>query len=188
MFGDLYQELELQLPPHMKVVRSSDTAVKNQNLILYDARLFGFVEKTLHINAFPSEPNRPLMEVLLEKNGVRYRIFNAHLRCDSAKLQRFELAQFIHSRKQKAEVTLALGDLNVDQAQMEEAFQGNESFLSFSPYKTTVSPELHAKTIDHIFIDLGVNSLTVRETSANELLEGLQNLVDLLSSEDTIDI
>lgn len=183
------QELELQLPSHMKIVRSSDTPVKNQNIILYDANLFGLIEKNLHTQVFASEPNRPLMEVVLEKNGVRYRIFNAHLRCDISLPQRFELAQFVSSRQSKDEITLVLGDLNVSQTQMKEALASTDNpnaFLPFSPYRTTVSPDLESKTIDHIFIDSGETLLKIRENSPNEILEGLQELVDLLNNGKTV--
>jgi endonuclease/exonuclease/phosphatase family metal-dependent hydrolase len=179
------QELSRQLPSHIKIIRSSDAATKNQNIVLYNATAFDFVEKNLHSRAFPSEPSRPLMEVVLEKQGIRYRIFNAHLRCESSSTQKFELAQFVYAQKHPEEVTIALGDLNTHRAQMEEAFASQRrepnSFLSFSPYKTTVSPELHSKTIDHIFLDPGPHSLTIREVSPNELLDGLQDLVDLLN-------
>lgn len=177
------QELELQLPPHMKIVRSSENAVKNQNIVLYDANQFGLIEKNLHTQVFESEPNRPLMEVILEKNGVRYRIFNAHLRCDLSLPQRFELAEFVSSRKSKDEVTVVLGDLNVSQSHMKEALGSADlnGFLPFSPYRTTVSPDLESKTIDHIFIDSGEKILKIRENSPNEVLEELQDMVDLLN-------
>lgn len=171
------QELTEQLPPHMKVVRSSDSPTKNQNILLYDANLFQFVSKALHMNVFSSEPSRPLMDVVLAANGTHYRIFNAHLRCVSQG-QHSDLAQFISTHTREEEVTIALGDLNVDQKQMSEAF--GPSFLSFSPYKTTVSPELESKAVDHIFLCPGKNSVQASESSANELLEGMQPVVDLL--------
>jgi len=178
-------ELQLQLPFHMKIVRSSDAAVKNQNIVLYDGLLFELIEKNLHAGVFTSEPSRPLMEVVLESQGIRTRIFNAHLRCDALMPQRFELAHFVSSRKKKEEITVVLGDLNVDQKEMKEAFAPHDSshgFLSFSPYKTTVSPELESKTIDHIFIDSGDNILKMRENLPNEMLVGMQDIVDLLNN------
>lgn len=182
------QELKLQLPPHIKAICSSDTPVRNQNIILYDTTVFEFIDKTLHTHVFSSEPARPLMEVILEKNGVQYRIFNVHLRCDEAKQQRFDLAEFIYARKQKDEVTVVLGDLNVERAPMIDAFDKTSThynqinyFLAFSPYKTTVSPELESKAIDHIFLDPGLIFFKVRENNADEILEGLQYLVDLLN-------
>lgn len=189
------QELVSQLPPHIKIIRSSEAAVKNQNIALYDANLFKFVEKTLHSNVFSLEPNRPLMEFILEKQGIRFRIFNAHLRCDPSNPQCFDLAAFVYKQKQKEEIAIVLGDLNVDQSLMIEAFvksaaQSNleSTFLPFSPYKTTVSPELESKSIDHIFLDFGMHLLTVRAAAPDELLEELQQKVDLLSNKEFVNI
>lgn len=177
------QELKNQLPPSMKILCSSDNPVRNQNIVLYDEKLFGFVEKNLHRDAFPSDPGRPLMEVVLEKDGVRYRIFNAHLRCDSASAQRNELAQFVGKRQVEGEVTLVLGDLNVDQTQMAASFAAlSRPFIPFSPYKTTVSPELCSKAIDHIFIDAGGHPLQIRALEANQLLQDLEKSVKLFDS------
>ena len=175
------QELRSRLPDPMNIIRSSDSPVKNQNIVLYDARMFGFVEKTLHANVFASEPGRPLMEVVLEKDGIPFRIFNAHLRCDRTQPQRFELTAFIHGRKKEGEVVIALGDINFSQAQMAEAFAAqSNSFHAFSPYKTTVSPERNSKAIDHIFIDSGGHSLDIKALTPNEALQNLQISVDLL--------
>lgn len=173
------QELERQMPPSIKILRASNEPAMNQNVVLYDEKKFQFVEKAWHADAIPSDPARPLMEVVLEKEGIRYRLFNAHLRCDSAKSQRFELAQFVKKRQNPGEATLVLGDFNVEQAQMTEAF-ASQAMIPFSPYKTTVSPELHSKAVDHIFIDRGGNFLQAGAIEANELLNGLQQSVDLL--------
>lgn len=181
------QELRSQLPSYINVIRSSETAVKNQNILLYDATVFALVEKTLQQQVFSRDPQRPLMEIVLEKQSVRYRIFNAHLRCDSPNPQSFDLANFIHDRKQNEEITILLGDLNMDQKFMiqaleEVAAQHNEKngFLPFSPYKTSVSPELQSKAIDHIFLDPGIQTFTIREADANELLEEMEQIVRLL--------
>jgi thioredoxin reductase (NADPH) len=173
------QELKKQLPPSIKLLRSSEEPTKNQNVILYDEQKFQCIEKTLHTDAFLSEPGRPLMEAVLEKEGIRYRIFNAHLRCDSAKSQRFELAQFVRKRQSPSDVTLILGDLNVEQAQMAEAL-ASPGMIPFSPYKTTVSPELHSKAIDHIFIDTASHRIQAEALEADGLLPGLQKSVELL--------
>ncbi len=55
------------------------------------------------------------------------------------------------------------------------------SFIPLSPYRTTISPELYSKAIDHIFVDLGGNFLEMAEMDANEVLGELQKSVDLLS-------
>ncbi|MES2272774.1 MAG: hypothetical protein V4487_01080, partial [Chlamydiota bacterium] len=103
------QELGRRLPSQMKIVRSSDTPVKNQNILIYDTGRFQFVEKSLHLNAFPSEPGRPQMEVVLEKEGVRYRLYNAHLRCDPSKPQRFDLGELVYALKEAGDVDLRRG-------------------------------------------------------------------------------
>lgn len=171
------QTLLSYLPKNIKIVRSSENAVKNQNIILYDADLFELIEKTLHQNAFPSDP-RPLMEVVFRDQSTQYRIYNAHLKCDAAKSHRFELADFVLSRLQTNEITVILGDLNVDQGKMIEALN-NPAFLAISPYKTTVSPELESKAIDHIFI-FGSSAEALR---ANDVLLGLQLLVNILNKD-----
>ena len=172
------QNLKVQLPKHMKIVRSLDQEVKNQNIVIYNGRFFTLSERTLNIKPFPSDPTRPLMEIVLSANSKLYRIFNAHLKCDSSKTQRFELSNFVKTHKQHNEVTIVLGDLNVDQSQMIEAFN-DESYQPISPYRTTVSPELYSKAIDHIF----VNGAQAEEIASDELLEDLSNCVKLLSVE-----
>lgn len=178
------QELSEQLPEHILIIRSSESSVKNQNIVLYDARFFRFASKMLHMNVFQSEPARPLMEVVLQRNGKRIRIYNAHLRCDPSMLQSVDLAKHVSREKKQGEIVIVLGDLNVDQEQMWEAFelQQENAFQGFTPYRTTVSPELEAKAIDHIFIDTGDNQLLLTPNTPDSVLKGLQGSVDLLSA------
>ena len=61
---------------------------------------------------------------------------------------------------------------------MIEAFD-DDSYQPISPYRTTVSPELYSKAIDHIF----VNGAQAQAISANALLLDLDKCVELLSIE-----
>lgn len=184
----LILELRNNLPKNMKLLRSFDHEKKDQDIIVYDANKFRIIAHKTHLNAYPCEPFRPLQEALFEKDGVHYRIFNAHIPGDPNKPARYEFAKIIFDRKQKNEVTIALGDLNFDQDEMDHAFNKvakdfytTNVFTRITPYRTNIGPDFHSKAIDHIFIDLGENNLTIKANQCQEVLKGLDQTVFLLS-------
>lgn len=180
------QELQALLPENFKILLSSNSAI-NQDIIIYDQTKFNLLEKNIDFNAYPCDSGRPIMNVLLEKDGIKYRFFNAHVPGNPNLPGRYEFADYVFNHKQDDEVTIALGDLNFEPKEMDHAFEVAASaylkdnhFQRLSPYRTNVGLDFCSKAIDHIFIDTGIYSIPIQENQPNEVLKDLEKTTPLL--------
>ena len=183
--AEFIAELQETLPENMEIVLSFDTKVKDQEVVIYNKDEFSFIEKIIDLDGYPSTQGKLLMTVALEKNGITYRVFNSHVPGDPNLPGRYEFAQYVKNHQQKGEITIALGDLNFDQYEMDDAFKvaaGDQesTFTRITPYQTNVGLDMYSKAIDHFFIDCWDHPMMVYERKASEILDNLQELRELL--------
>ncbi len=184
--ADFRSVLKDSLPENFKVIDGGE------NVILYDANLFDVKESTLVKNAFPSNP-RPMQDVVLEnKNtGEKFKIINAHVPGDPNGPGRYEFARYVQQNQAADFPTIALGDMNFDLRQMNQAFYGEAAkmgvdnvFHAYPAYYAHVGTNKDAKIIDHIYISTGKTLVFVEKNSPDQVMLGLQATVNLLNNYD----
>lgn len=181
------------LPSHMGMVLSDQTtSVIDQNIVLYNREAFTYLpDESSIVKAFPlSDPRRPLMDlVFLEKaTQEKFQVINVHLPGDPNKPGTFEFAKYVLSHMKSGCNTIALGDMNFTEPEMQDAFNKAAAELgvasplrNLSNYNTNISPFVYeSKSIDHIWVNTKLKCETM---TPDEVLPGLQKTVDLLHPE-----
>jgi endonuclease/exonuclease/phosphatase family metal-dependent hydrolase len=190
------EELKRRLPENMKMVLCSDASVKDQNVIIYDSQQFAYLKDESRIvrDAYPSEGyGRALMDAVFQNwsTNIKYRVINAHVPGNPDLPGRLEFAKYVMSRESQDYVTMAMGDMNFELQEMNEAFRSasldlekTNPFEGYAAYYTNIGIDKRAKTIDAIFVSGGKFDSTVSVNRPQEVLsEGLQEAVDLLHGE-----
>jgi hypothetical protein len=180
------KELVKHLPANWQMIRTNDK-LRDENVVLYNTDRFIYVadESSIVYDAFPCQMGRALQNlVFLNKlTGKRYQVFNAHLPGDPNLPGRYEFAQYVLSHAKKDAVNVALGDMNFNEEEMADAFHDvdpNHRFTNYSSYPTNVGLDFCSKNIDHVFVR---NATFARGNTPNEVLSGLQQMVNLLQEE-----
>jgi hypothetical protein len=182
------EHLEKSLPQNWKMVRTTNNAAKDQDVILYNSSLLTYRpdHSETSYNSYPSAPGRSLMNASFERNDQKekiIRIFNAHIPGDPALPARQEFANYVFKHYSSNETTIALGDNNFEHHEMFDAFR-NAGFLEFAlhtPWYSNIDPlTKESKGIDHIFVkgassqDLSPNEVLGTESHLKETLELLK--------------
>ncbi|MCH9630856.1 MAG: hypothetical protein S4CHLAM37_08620 [Chlamydiia bacterium] len=189
--GPLIQELASALPENYQIILPSGNLEEgqylapDQNIIIIDTAVFEYVpalSRPLCYGVFSGDMGtRHVMDVILKVHGEdeTFRIVNAHIPGDPSLPSRGEFADHVVNPKLAGEglnearkhcVTVALGDMNFDEVNMEKAFDiaevGHDEplFIRVSPYRTNVGANfdvegdpLCAKAVDHFFVSRSVN-------------------------------
>ncbi|MBS0653638.1 MAG: hypothetical protein JSR39_08985 [Verrucomicrobia bacterium] len=183
------EALAASLPSSMKIIRSSESPQKDQNILIYDANLFNYVpeESAIVTDAFPSQSGRSLMDIMLVKkdSNEKFRFINAHVPGDPNLPGRFEMADYAVRTQQDDMVTVVLGDMNFDDMEMLEAFNrayaGRENqFHNFAGYYSNIGIDKYAKCIDHLFVHFGSSKKTAEAEQPEDVLPELPQVVALL--------
>lgn len=185
------KHLETKLSSDWQLVKSSNTPVKDQNVVLYNMKGLDY---SLSFSETPSPaysqvPPRPLQHLCFtDSSGKDLHLINAHLPGKLVSSTPQEFAKFvtnIHQTSKEGAMTIALGDHNFERDEMVAAYQkaGLDEFSFHSPWKTNVDPTTKdSKGIDHVFI--GGNGIS-RDLQSQEILSGyaLQQTIDLLNGQ-----
>lgn len=185
-------ELKKQLPENYGVVLSDIPDAKDQNIVIYDTEILSFDKENSFIvnNIFNLEPDRNIMDLSFYLDGKGLHIINAHLPGKPGNPAPYEFAAYACSQTFPGQTTIALGDMNFNEAIMEKAFlenaQGGFYYKRISPYCTNISPaNLFSKSIDHFFI-LSMQEHELTANTPEEVMEDLQDTVDLIQPSMTI--
>ncbi len=178
------------LPAHMEIVFSDPTLrSQDQNVVIYNKQAFDFQSHLSSIDkAFPTtSPGRTLMNlVFVEKaTGEKFQIYNAHVPGDPQDPGTYDFARHLFKTMRPDCNTVALGDINFQEHEMQEALNreagalGRTSpFTNYSLYNTNVGAySLDGKSIDHIWVN---SPLHCEAMLPDEVLPGLKSTVDLL--------
>lgn len=182
------------LPSNMGMLLSDKSfAIKDQNITIYNKQTFSFLENESSITkAFPnSDPRRTLMDLVFVENGTqeKLRVINTHLPGDPTVPGTNDFARYLLSSLKSNCTTIATGDMNFTEAEMQKAFDEESvklnipfPFTSLVHYHTNIGAfTLEGKGIDHVWVN---TKLTCKGMSPNEVLAGLQSTVDLLHPDD----
>jgi hypothetical protein len=178
------------IPSHMSLVLSQNPMVsKDHNIVVYNKQNFDYLkdQSTIDKPFIISDPKRTLMNLIfLEKSTQeKFQIINAHIPGDPEQPGRNEFAKYVLIHMKPGHSTIALGDMNFTDVEMQKAFD-DESILSKVPnpfknlayYNTNISPfSFYAKPIDHIWVS---TKLPCESMRPDEVIPGLQATVDLL--------
>ena len=103
---------------------------------------------------------------------------------------RRELANYLQRVSSPDLVVIAMGDMNFTAKEIEEVLSEKKGlkFKLISPYPTNInpSPERFSKCIDHIVVINSTGNVIAR--GPNEVLEGVDKLVDLLKNMEQNDV
>lgn len=181
------EALQAKLPSHWQIVKSFETQVVDQDVVLFDKSRLSYCsdQSTVTQEAYPSVPGRPLQNVFFSKIGTRdqnFRIINAHIPGDPTLPVREEFAKYVHDNHRDGQVTVALGDNNFERDEMILAYErmGFSDFSLHSPWKTNIDPYgKHSKAIDHLFV---AGNTVSRDLTPDEVLQkGLRETITLLN-------
>lgn len=173
-------ELEARLPAHLQLIREKEGFSKDQNSVIYDTRKLELIEKKIPQEVF-SQDKRPFMDLLFtRKDGKEpIRIINAHLPGDPMGPARYEFASYVEKADIPGISTVALGDMNFNELEMQDAFKGG-AFTVHTPYCTNISPNVFiSKAIDHFMVH---SSGSVSLQKPDEVYSGLSRTVALLET------
>lgn len=153
------QALDHALPSHWSIVRTSDQAVKDQGVILYNATIFSYHPElsSMPIGVFSGSSEKSLMSVLFTSGEKSIRIINAHIPGDPKLPSTEEFASYVYAADCDANIQIALGDHNFERQEMRLAYQKAgylpHEYSLHSPWKTNIDPYTkESKAIDHIFV------------------------------------
>lgn len=184
-------ELRTRLPKHMKILYSSPVPLKDENVLIYNSRLFApLSESKIVFKAFPiSSPKKLLMDVVFThlKSGIKYRIINVHVPGDPALPGKEELAKYIAENSKEDSVILIMGDMNFVPEEMQIALENAKapSFKNLVNYYTNIGLEKDAKAIDHILVHMGTLRSKIETNQPNDVLQGLEHTAILLNQTPT---
>jgi len=169
-------ELKMHLPSNFIVIANDG------NAILIDTSLFDVI-KTQTANIFSSDPERTIQDITikLKENQQIFRIINVHIPGDPTKPSRYELTQYLAKTFDPAITTIAMGDMNFNEVQMQHAINiSQKPFTLYTPYCTNISPTTFiAKAIDHFIVYAPNKTVTLHEP--NQVMIGLSSTAKLLS-------
>lgn len=190
------QELKNRLPAHMTLVSPLSNAV-DQRVIIYDNTKFDCAHQRVSWPYKESDIRKDIIDLRLQNksSGKIYQIMNTHVPGDPGKPGRAELVNYLlsHYSKQDKAIPLLMGDLNFTEVEIRQAFfeafvktnpreDFNQYFNIFNKYNTNIAPAtFEAKCIDHI-IKWGDESAFISMSEPEEIMEGLKEMVDLLST------
>lgn len=173
-------ELEKNLPPSFKIVRDTNSQLKDYNAMIYDTRALRFIEEESNcaVSGVFSEDSRTIMDIVFERidTNQRFNVLNGHLPGAPGNPAPDEFARFAAAKK----AVIAMGDMNFNELEMGDAFDRAGNFQKISPYCTNINPfDFVSKAIDHFFVSIP----GAKEISANkpeEVQANLQYMIDLL--------
>ena len=174
-------ELEARLPSGFCLLREQKGIVNNQNAVIYNNQELTVLEQRAPVGVF-SQTSHSFQDILFKRKGDLglVRIVNAHLPGDPIGPARFEFASYLKQSHQADIPTVALGDMNFNELEMQEAFQASP-FAIYTPYCTNVAPNiLVSKAIDHFIVE-GFSAIAMQKPDA--ISPGLSRLVSLLTQE-----
>lgn len=178
------QELCSKLPPHFEVVSHFGEA------LVIDRNRFEVVDARAVTGIFSDFPFRAIQDVQLRRldTGASLRIVNAHLPGDPLKPARFEFGHYLSQTLDPSTVTLAMGDMNFNEREMQDAldraFEGASLFSVLTPYCTNISPyEFVSKAIDHFLVYSPDPDANISSHSPEEVMDGLGKIAALLEGE-----
>ncbi len=185
------KELKEQLPPHLKIIRSRSETAKDQDILIYDAARFDFLELESEIanEGYSGAPGRTIMNIFLQKkeDGMKYRFIHTHVPGDPALPSRYDLADYAMDHRSPGVPTIVLGDMNFDHWEMQDAFRAaaanrgiEDPFENFAIYYSNIGIYQEAKCIDHIFVDCRSSTVAVSENRPQDVLAGLEDTVNVL--------
>ncbi len=179
-------KLESSLPANWRLVRSSDTAAIDQDVVLYNSSRLAYLPERSETTytAYPSVPNRPLQNAAFATNDKVIRVVNSHIPGDPALPARDEFARYVGANYKQDETLIALGDNNFERHEMIDAYKkaGFSCFTLFSPWNTNIDPVMRlSKAIDHLFV---IGASSSRQLTPSEILDSdsrLEETISLLS-------
>jgi endonuclease/exonuclease/phosphatase family metal-dependent hydrolase len=176
------KELLARLPENYTIIASHGDA------IVIDTNLYGIVSAKNVSGIFSETPSRGFQDVTLQNwlTGKKLRMLNVHLPGDPLHPARFEFAAYLSSTFDPSIATIASGDMNFNEIEMQEAldqaFANERAFDLYSPYCTNISPfAFTSKAIDHYMVYAPEQEVQVN--SAEEVMQGLSKTLDLLQPE-----
>lgn len=186
------EELEERLPPQFKVIRENEGSQKDQNALIYDRSVLDLLNKKSVVGVF-SQDSRPFQDILFDRidGKGQIRILNAHIPGDPNGPARYEFAEYLAKTENKTVLTIAMGDMNFNELEMQDAlhkaYRGKRpSYDLLTPYCTNINPnDFVSKAIDHFIINRPAQFSTISQP--DELLPGLQKVVDLLEDKKFIE-
>lgn len=172
-------ELSVRLPENYATVSSYGEA------IVFDTNLYELVSARNIKGLFSMTPERGIQEVILQNKltGEKLKLVNVHLPGDPLHPARYEFASYLSSTLDPSTPTIATGDMNFNELEMQEALDlalSNQNDIAlYSAYCTNISPfEFNSKAIDHFIVYAPERQLTIN--APEEVMEGLSKMVDLL--------
>lgn len=195
--GDSFiQHLTKRLPGNIALIRSYQTKVDDQSIVLYNTDIFEKTSEAIVPGLFKSRPHRAIMNILLKHKTTmeNIRIVTTHLPWIKGDPAGTVFANFLKNNRKEEETLLAMGDMNQDEIEIAKTFkevlskeeQNNFSqifsYPTFIPYYREEQIQKYVSAcFDHIFA-LGRKADQVIASSADEILPNLSAMVKTLST------
>ncbi len=171
--------LQTQLPPHFQVI------LNDGNVIVVDTTRFEVVDATAVSGVFSGD-ERSFQDLVLRNRDSQepLRILNAHLPGDPKGPARYEFLQYLATTYNPTVPTIAMGDMNFNELEMNDAiFQAFSvsPFSLYSPYCTNISVAagpnpFFSKAIDHF-----ISTEDIKLNAPDEVMTGLKATHELLN-------
>src|ERR1700722_11429127 len=154
------EEILRSLPEECGVILSSQTAVKDQNIVIYDKRVLDYNPSRSQIvrGIFSQASNKNVMNICFIRKDTQeiWRVINTHLPGGPCNPAPAEFAAYVTSLASPTELTIAMGDMNFNEIEMKTEFAKRVppafQFDMIAPYCTNIGLDLCSKSIDHFFI------------------------------------
>jgi endonuclease/exonuclease/phosphatase family metal-dependent hydrolase len=176
------EELRNRLPSQFEIISN------HGNAVLLDRHAFDLIEAKEVSGVFSDAPYRSFQDISVRRRdtGQPLRLINTHLPGDPTQPGRFEFARYLASTFDPELTTIAMGDMNFDELEMEDAmkqaFPNDSSFSLYSPYCTNISPNVFkSKAIDHFLVYSPAKS-PVALNSPDQIMPGLNPIVFILNT------
>lgn len=177
-------ELKAKLPTHFSSV------AKGGCCVIIDASRFDLIHEEF-LNIFLDEPKRTIQNLILQDRDSRqfFRIINVHIPGDPQRPGKVEFTDYLASSFNPELSTIAMGDMNFNELEMESALQGSfkNKLIPFSlyvPYCTNICPQtFYAKAIDHFMVHLDANVQEIKVSTPEQLFESLEAVSRLLNAD-----
>jgi hypothetical protein len=184
----MVEELLRHLPEDYGVVLSSQTAVKDQNVVIYDKRVFDYdPSRSQIVGGIFSKDTRTVMNVCFVRKDTHeaIRVVNAHLPGEPGNPAPAEFAAYVAYLANSNALIIAMGDMNFNEVEMKTEFakrapQGFQ-FDMLAPYCTNISLDFCSKSIDHFFI-YAQDKHAICENTPEDVMPGLSNTVQFLAN------
>jgi endonuclease/exonuclease/phosphatase family metal-dependent hydrolase len=176
------EELLTHLPANFELIADKG------NAMIIDRNVFEIVDVKAVAGVYSASPNRTFQDITLRRldNGELLRFLNTHIPGDPQGPGRYEFARYLADTFNPLLPTIALGDMNFNEVEMSDALRqafvrGRQPFSVYSPYCTNISPYIFiSKAIDH-FLVYNPEKSSLQLDQPDEVIPGLQKIVDLLS-------